>query len=92
MYQSNAIVTPVFLEFIGGVRSAAELQLAETYLNQFHVVDNGKVLEEDWQEAERIARRVPRDGTPRQLGDCLIRAIANRLRYDVSTIDQRFPR
>jgi hypothetical protein len=34
---------------------------------------------------------VPRNGKPRQLGDCLIRAIAARLKYDVQTVDGSFP-
>ena len=52
----------------------------------------GNVTTADWQEAIRIARRVPRNRKPRQLGDCLIRAIANRLRYKVETLDADFPK
>jgi predicted nucleic acid-binding protein len=49
------------------------------------------ILPEDWQEAIRIASRVPRSPAPRQLGDCLIRAIAHRLKYEVFTSDMNFP-
>jgi predicted nucleic acid-binding protein len=90
--KSDAIVTPVYLEFICGVTSVHELNLARAYLAEFRLVDDGRILAEDWEDAQRLAARVPRDGTRRQLGDCLIRAIANRLRYDVDTFDAAFPR
>ena len=41
-------------------------------------------------KAKRLAERVPRDGRRRQLGDCLVQAIANRLRYEVFAIDTFF--
>lgn len=55
---------------------------------------NGLVdLQEDWKKARQIAERVPRNGKPRQLGDCLIRAIAARLKYyDMQTADDSFSR
>jgi|SRR5208283_5220164 len=89
--KTNAIVTPVYLEVVCGVRSQHELFLTRAYLGQFRVVDEGKILERDWQEARRVAERVPRNAKPRHLGDCLIRAIANRLKYDVDTLDDDFP-
>ena len=92
LYDTNAIVTPVRLEFLAGTRSRDELVLAEAYLGQFHVIDNGDVVKDDWLAAERIARRAPRDGKARDLGDCLIRAIAERLRYEVRTSDTAFPK
>ena len=88
----NAIVTPVRLEFLAGTRSRDEQVLAEAYLGQFHVLDNGDVVKDDWLAAERIARRAPRDGKARDLGDCMIRAIAERLRYEVRTSDTAFPK
>ena len=90
--QTNAIVTPVYLEFIAGARSRHELQLTEAYLQTFECVDGGQVLEEDWEEALRLARWIPANSKPRQLGDCLIKAIARRLRYTVRTFDLGFPR
>jgi len=91
LYNSNLIVTPVRLEFLAGTRSAEELQLADAYLLQFFLADEGRIAEEDWKGAERLSRRVPRDGSPRHLGDCLIRAIANRLRLEVFSLDSSFP-
>jgi predicted nucleic acid-binding protein len=85
------LVTPVVIEFLAGVRGRHELELADKFLSEFAVLDDGNVVPSDWQEARRLARRVPQDGTRRQLGDCLIRAIANRLRADVLTLDEDFP-
>ncbi len=90
--RTNITVTPVVVEFLAGVRSAEELKLARAYLAQLRVIDEGAVLVEDWEKAKRLAERVPRDGKPRQLGDCLIRALAQRLKYDVDTLDRRFAR
>ncbi len=87
----DAIVTPVYLEVVVGTLSAHQLNLARAFLQCFRIVDEGKILAEDWVEARRIAERVPRKPYRRQLGDCLIRAIANRLRYDVIAVDTRFP-
>ncbi|MBI3468007.1 MAG: PIN domain-containing protein [Planctomycetes bacterium] len=89
---TNAILTPVLLEFLAGVTSENEMRLAQAYLDQFEVQDDRVITKQDCDEAERIARRVPRDGLRRQLGDCLIRAIANRLRCEVVSLDVRFPK
>jgi predicted nucleic acid-binding protein len=91
LHQTNAITTPVYVEFLAGVTSEHEFRLAKAYLEQFHCVDGGRIPPEDWKEAIRLAQRVPPSGKPRQLGDCLIRAIARRLRYRVRTYDQDFP-
>ena len=90
--RADAIVSPVYLEFIAGVRSSHELQLAKAYLAEFRIVDAWNVLAADWVLARRFAERVPKDGKPRQLGDCLIRAVAERLNFDVDRIDLRFTR
>lgn len=82
-------MTPVVVEFLAGVQSAGELALARAFLAQFTVIDSGRILPEDWEETERLAARVPRDGKPRHLGDCLIRALAKRLKYDIDTDDRR---
>jgi len=89
-HATDLIVTPVYVEFIAGVRSSHELQLAEAYLAQFRVVDGGHIPNADWDEAKRLAARVPRDGKPRHLGDCLIRAIVHRLKCEVFAVDKRF--
>lgn len=92
LHDTDAIVTPVHLEVVVGVVSAHQLDLMRAFLGQFRIIGNGNVTSEDWNEARRIGERVPRDGHRRQLGDCLIRAIANRLRHDVIAFDTRFPR
>jgi len=88
---TNITLTPICLEFMCGQRSAHEIRLAKAYLSLLTVADGGMILKEDWIEAQRIAERVPRDGLRRQLGDCLIRAICNRLHLDVLTAEKRFP-
>jgi predicted nucleic acid-binding protein len=89
-YSTNKIATPVRLEFLAGTKTGTELKLADLYLKRFQVVDNGEITKRDSHHAERLARRIPRDGTRRHLGDCLIGAIADRLGYDVITSDKRF--
>ena len=85
-------MTPVYIEFIAGARSAVELELSRAYLAGLEVVDAGRILKEDWEKARKLAERIPRNGKLRQLGDCLIRAIAARLKYyDVLTADDSFP-
>jgi predicted nucleic acid-binding protein len=92
LYRSDAIVTPVAIEYIAGVRSSEELRTALAFLDCFRVIDAANVSPDDWLEARRLAERVPRDGRPRHLGDCLIRALARRLRHDVVSLDLAFPR
>ena len=92
MHQARAIVTPVYVEFLVGTRDSSELRLAEAYLAQFDNIDEGDIPKEDWDETLRIARRIPPTGKPRQLGDCLIRAIANRLKHTVLSPDTGFPK
>jgi predicted nucleic acid-binding protein len=90
--RTDAIVTPSYIEFVAGVRDTGELDLARSYLGEFRIIDGGRILPEDWVEARRLAERVPNDRKPRQLGDCLIRAIARRLKHEVLTLDRSFPR
>ena len=92
IHQGNAIVTPVYVEFIAGTRDSSEQHLAEAFLAQFEILDKGEISRQDWDETRRIAKRIPPRGKPRQLGDCLIRAIANRLKHEVVTADTGFPR
>jgi hypothetical protein len=86
--RTGSIVTPAYIEFVAGTTSAHELRLARAYLAEFEIVDKGRILDQDWIEARRYAERVPRNGKPRQLGDCVIKAIAKRLNYDVDTFDE----
>jgi predicted nucleic acid-binding protein len=91
LYRTDAIVTPVRIEFAAGARDAAESKVFRAYLAMFQNIDGGRILPEDWAEALRLAEWIPHDGRPRQLGDCLIRAIARRLKCDVLTRDTGFP-
>ena len=88
---TRAIVTPVYVEFIVGTLSSEQLKQSRAFLGQFDCVDSMAILPTDWKEAIRIASRVPRMPAPRQLGDCLISAIARRLKYEVLTSDMDFP-
>jgi predicted nucleic acid-binding protein len=91
-YGTSLIVSPVYLEMVAGVTSSDELKLTHAYLDPFVIVDAGNIPKADWEEARRIAQRVAPNGGKRQLGDCLVRAIANRLNCDVvHTLDRKFP-
>jgi predicted nucleic acid-binding protein len=89
-YGSRLISTPVVVEFLCGVRSERERDLALAYLGAFELIDKGEILKEDWDEAVRFAQRVPHDGKPRQLGDCLMKAIARRFNLAPYSLDKRF--
>ncbi|HEV3167934.1 MAG TPA: PIN domain-containing protein [Isosphaeraceae bacterium] len=90
--RTDAIVTPVYLEFVCGTGDQSELLLERAYLKAFMIVDKGKISAADWKEARRLAEWVPSSRRPRNMGDCLIRAIAHRLGYDVRTFDSGMPR
>lgn len=89
---TNAILTPVYIEMVAGVTSSQELRLTRAFLKPFNIADEGKILAQDWDRAREIAQRVPFDKRKRQLGDCLISAIAKRLKSEVVTREKRFPR
>ncbi len=93
--QSRAIVTPVRIEFLAGAADSHELTLSRAFLEPFELVENGHVLDQDWRDAERLASRGPpqrrgrrRPSRRRDLGGCLIRAIARMLNYEVDTADE----
>ncbi len=92
IHQGKAIVTPIYIEFLAGTRDSSEQRLAEAYLAEFDTIDKGNIPKRDWDETLRLAKRIPPKGKPRQLGDCLIRAIAKRLKHEVITTDTGFPR
>jgi hypothetical protein len=91
LHDTDAIATPVFLEVIGGTTSAREGRLMRSYLAPFQCIDEQRIPPQDWRDATRKAQRVPNDRRPRDLGDCLIRAVADRLTYEVLSYDQGFP-
>ena len=84
------IASPVLIEFVAGARSSHELALGRAYLGRFEVIDRGNIPKACWDEALRVAERVPRDGKPRQLGDCLIKAIAKHFKRAVVALDKGF--
>jgi predicted nucleic acid-binding protein len=86
--RTNKIVTPVRLEFLSGT-TKDDLTLCDVFLAEFEILDKGRILHEDWDEAARFARRS--SNRPRGAMDCLIRAIASRLHCEVLTDDKRFP-
>lgn len=88
---STVILTPIYIEYVCGQRNRHELDLARAYLGRFEIADGGDVLRQDWEYARRLAERIPRDGLPRQLGDCLIRAVCERLHLEYVTLEIRFP-
>src|SRR5208282_6526749 len=90
--RSEAIVTPVLIEFLCGIRDKREMILARAFLKPFKAIDDRRTLKRDWQEALRLAERVSANRRPRDLGDCLIRAMAQRLNHDVRTLDTGMPR
>jgi len=87
-HNSRAIATPVSIEFLAGTRSGHELRLARSYLDRFEEIDQGRITPDDWRQARHMAERIPPHGKPRQMGDCLIRAIAKRLNHEIVTLDQ----
>src|SRR5262245_33876297 len=89
--QTDAIVTPVYVEMVCGALDQHELHLTLVFLDRFRRVDEGAIPPQDWQNAIQMAEKVSRGAEPRDLGDCLIRAIANRLGYEVKTEDHGFP-
>ena len=89
--RTDAILTPVYVEFMCGHATAHSVRLAKAFLNPFDIVDRGRILSGDWEVAKRIAARVAADGLRRQMGDCLIRAVADRLNLEVITLEKRFP-
>jgi predicted nucleic acid-binding protein len=92
LYESDAIVTPVYVEMIAGVSNQRELQLTVTFLKEFRCIDEKRIPKQDWHEAIRLAQRIPRTGSSRQLGDRLIHAICKRLNHQIATHDTRFAR
>jgi hypothetical protein len=68
-HPNDGILTPVRLEFLGGTRDKDEFRLADLFLGGFDNLDGGSVLAEDWREAEKIARRVIREGRHRDAVD-----------------------
>ena len=86
-----SILSVTYLEFVGGAGSGAELRAYRAFLGGLEIVDGWEVRPSDFEQARRLAERVPRDRRPRGAMDCLIRALASRLGYAVRTGDRGFP-
>lgn len=86
--ETSAIVSPVVVEFLCGVLDERERELREGYLKAFEVIDEGKTLPQDWREARRLAKHPGFRPRSRDLGDCLILAICDRLKHEVVTDDK----
>jgi len=92
LLEADAIVTPVAIEFVCGVVDRHEMELSRAFLDVFDLVDGGVITGPDWERARQYAERIPRDPAPRDFGDCLIKAIAIRLGYEVFSFDAGMPR
>lgn len=90
-YPQDDLLTPVRLEFIGGARDKDELAWADAFLAEFELIDDGKVIPQDWAEAEQLARRVRYTGRARDALDCVILAICHRLHIDLHSSDSGLP-
>lgn len=86
-YQAPWSVSPVEVEFLCGISNEHERRLREAYFAQFQIADGHSTTPVDWQEARRIAKHAGHEPKPRDLGDCLILAIAKRLRLSIETRD-----
>ncbi|MCI0642924.1 MAG: PIN domain-containing protein [Gemmataceae bacterium] len=91
-HKTDVIVTPVLVEFLAGAQSREEATLFQAFLQSFVVLDEREITSADWNRALHYAQKIPRDGKRRQLGDCLIRAIADRFRRSVLTLERGFPK
>jgi len=90
IYNTDLIASPVRIEFLCGITSSHRPQLWTAFIQAFKTIDERNIPRADWEEAERIAKRVSRHGRPRKLGDCLLKAIALRLNCDIVTADSDF--
>jgi len=54
----DGIVNPVRLEMLAGTVSRDESKLTDEFLALFPCFDERRVLQEDWDEAERLAKSV----------------------------------
>lgn len=90
---SDAITSPTVIEMLCGTRNKHELNLTRAYLSKFRVIDEGKITEQDVFHAQRLVAILQHRGQtspPRDLGDCLIQAIALRLKCDIDSNDRGF--
>jgi predicted nucleic acid-binding protein len=89
---SKLILSPVEVEFLCGVVDEHEMRLREAFLRPFEVVDQRRTLPEDWKEARRLAKHPGYQPRSRDLGDCLLLAIAGRLNLQIIADDRGLKR
>ncbi|WP_145281385.1 PIN domain-containing protein [Pirellulimonas nuda] len=94
---TRSLVTPVCIEMLAGCTNSDSLLATRAFLAAFEVVDDGSLSKETVVLATSIAERIPHGGRrqdvrKRDLGDCLIRALADRHSRDVLTLDRGMPR
>src|SRR5438045_1938037 len=85
---TNVILAPVAVEFRCGVLAGHEMGLRGAFLLPFEVIDEDRTLPEDWKEARRLAKHPGYQPRARDLGDCLLLAIAGRLNLQIMTDDK----
>ena len=85
---TDEIVSPVEVEFLCGVLERHEMRLREAFLSVFKVIDEHSTIPKDWSEAARYAKHPGFHASPRDLGDCLVSAIADRLGREVISDDK----
>jgi hypothetical protein len=81
-----------------------ERRLFEAFLDEFTLADDGRVVPQDWDLAEEIAKAIRKKRPSRargrgikeikrrQLSDCLIEAICRRLGRECDTADRGYPK
>ncbi len=89
---SRTTVSPVLIEFLAGSGNAAEAEAYRAFMGGFSILDTEGITRHDIQTARHYAERIPSNRRPRDLGDCLIRALADRFHTDVDTHDSGLPR
>jgi hypothetical protein len=88
---SNAILSPIRLEIMGGIHNRKEYRQMERYLSHFRVIDEGIILPQDWSQAEQLHRlEIEKHGKALGPLDSLIKAIAHRLGHEVRSEDKGF--
>jgi predicted nucleic acid-binding protein len=91
-HDTKLILSPVEVEFLCGVVDEHEMRLREAFLRRFEVADDHRTLPEDWKEARRFAKHPGYQPRSRDLGDCLLLAIADRLNLRIITDDKGLKR
>ena len=94
--KTNQILTPIYLEMIGGIIHGQEMDETLAFLNHFKCADEGKgkFTRADLLKATHLAKKIPLGPDPRRRDavDCLIKAWTINRGYELRTLDQGMPR